>query len=78
MKKKQRRKLKQQAGHCSIEDFLDEIIPPDLELITDDLIKVLKREKGMAEDDLRSMREAGLFYSRSRNSFFSEPVFEWY
>jgi len=76
MTKKQRRKLNQQAGHCSIEDLVNKIIPPDLEEITDDLIEELKRKEGMPEDDLRSMREAGLFYSRSRNSFFSEPVFE--
>jgi hypothetical protein len=77
MKKKQRRKLKQQAGHCSIEELLNEVIPHDLEEITDALIEELKREEGMPEYDLKSMREAGFCYSRSRNSFFSEPVFEW-
>jgi len=60
MKKKERRKLKQ-----------DQILSCELVEITDDLIKELRIKKnGMQEDYLKEMQSAGFRYCRNCNSFY--------
>lgn len=67
IKKKEREKMR---------EFLDIIMPKNVEEITDALINELSANGRFRIDDLKALRSSGFSYCRERESFISPVIYE--